>query len=151
MLKMIISGGQTGVDRIGLEEAVRIGIPTGGMAPKNWWTENGSDLSLKDFGLIESPVMGYGHRTKYNITKADGTVLFGDMSSPGSLQTIRSCIEKKKPYITNPHPWELAGWLEEHNIEILNIAGNRGSKLDSLKQYNIRACLREAFHILGLV
>lgn len=151
MLKMIISGGQTGADRIGLEEAAKVGIQTGGMAPKNWWTENGSDPTLREFGLIESPVMGYSHRTEYNLSTADGTVLFGDMSSPGSLQTIRGCIKNKKKYITNPQFWELADWIEKHNIEILNVAGNRGSKLDTLKQHAIRNCLHEAFRKLGLV
>ena len=151
MLQMIISGGQTGADRIGLEEALKVGLPTSGMAPKGYYTENGPDLTLKDFGLIESPVMGYTHRTKYNAAHSDGTVLFGDMSSLGSFATIQYCIKIGKPYITNPQFWELAEWITKHNIQILNIAGNRGSKLDTLKQLAIRNCLHEAFKKLGLV
>ncbi len=150
MLQMVISGGQTGADRIGLEEAKKMGIKTGGLAPKGYYTENGNDLTLKDFGLEEDTVHGYTHRTKMNVVNSDGTVLFGDMTSVGSLNTIQYCIKKNKPYITNPQFWELAEWIEKKNITILNVAGNRGSKLDTLKQLAIRNCLHEAFRKLNL-
>ena len=49
----VISGGQVGADRIGLEEAKKLGFETGGTAPHKYLTSKGSDLSLKDFGLTE--------------------------------------------------------------------------------------------------
>jgi len=36
MVEKVISGGQTGVDRMGLEVAKELGIPTGGTAPPNY-------------------------------------------------------------------------------------------------------------------
>lgn len=35
----IISGGQTGIDQMALEQASKIGIMTGGTACKGWLTE----------------------------------------------------------------------------------------------------------------
>jgi hypothetical protein len=145
----VISGGQTGADRIGLEVARSMHIKTGGMAPKGWRTETGPDPSLADFGLIESNSSLYGPRTVHNLKNSDGTVLFGDMTSPGSLETVRGCIASGKPYVTNPLAEELADWIKANGIKVLNVAGNRGSKLDSVKQSDIRTTLREAFTLLG--
>jgi hypothetical protein len=55
MIEKLISGGQTGADRAGLEAAKALGIATGGTAPKGWRIENpdgtsGSDPSLAEFG-----------------------------------------------------------------------------------------------------
>jgi hypothetical protein len=148
MLK-VISGGQTGADRIGLEVAKSFKLPTGGMAPKGWMTENGPDPTLIAFGLEESTSARYTPRTIHNLQNSDGTVLFGNMASPGSLETIKGCIANGKPYITNPLPFELADWIQEKDIKVLNVAGNRGSKLDSLKQNAIRTTLYDAFKHLG--
>jgi hypothetical protein len=41
--KKVISGGQTGADLTGLEEAHKRGIPTGGTVPKGCRTESGSN------------------------------------------------------------------------------------------------------------
>lgn len=145
MLNMVISGGQTGADKIGLEEARKAGIPTGGTAAKGWMTEDGPDPSLADFGLVECSKPGYPARTLQNVLDSDATVLFGDMASTGSLQTIRYCVRHGKIYLTNPQYWELVEWIKKHDIYILNVAGNRGSKLDTLKQLAIRNALHEAF------
>ncbi len=49
----IISGGQTGADRGGLEAGRVLGIETGGTCPKFFRTETGHDVSLQGFGLVE--------------------------------------------------------------------------------------------------
>lgn len=128
----IISGGQTGIDRMGLEVARELGLATGGTAPKNYWTEDGPDLSLKDFGLVEDVIRGYLPRTIKNICNSDVTVLYGDMKSPGSNQTINFCKKYSKPYITNPDPYRLVSFLKENNPKIINVAGNRASKIKPL-------------------
>lgn len=124
----VISGGQTGADRIGLEIAKELGIATGGIAPKGYKTESGNDPSLKDFGLTESNSDSYAMRTEKNVLLSNATVLFGDMSSPGSKQTIKYLKKYKKPYIENPTQEELAEFLAVNNVSTLNVAGNRGSK-----------------------
>lgn len=49
----IISGGQTGIDRLGLEVGKELGLETGGTTTPGYYTENGRDESLKDFGVTE--------------------------------------------------------------------------------------------------
>ena len=54
LLEKVISGGQKGADKAGIEAAWFYGIPTGGVAPAGFMTANGPDLSLRDqYGLIE--------------------------------------------------------------------------------------------------
>lgn len=127
MVKKVISGGQTGADQGGLKAAWALGILTGGWIPKGWRTDNGPDPGLAIYGLVETADDGYPNRTKRNVKDSNGTVLFGDISSPGCKLTIKLCrnIEHIRPYICNPTPSELREWIEEHNIHILNVAGNR--------------------------
>lgn len=69
-LHQIISGGQTGVDQLGLEVAKQLGIPTGGVAPKGYLTETGPDLTLRDhYGLREHESAHYSPRTRANISQ----------------------------------------------------------------------------------
>lgn len=126
MVTKVISGGQTGVDRTGLEVAFRLGLETGGTAPKGYRTENGSDYTLRDvYHLRESWSSAYPPRTEDNVKEADGTVLFGDMHSPGCKLTIRLCQRHKKPYTENPSVAFLKAWVEQNHIYTLNVAGNR--------------------------
>lgn len=145
MLRKVISGGQTGVDRLGLEVAKALNIPTGGMVPKGFRTEKGSDLSLRDFGLMETQSEGYTFRTLHNVLDSDGTVVFGDVKSPGTQQTLANAITNKKPYIANPSIEKLVAFIRENDIQTLNVAGNRGSRLtvNQYKEYGL--VLTEAF------
>lgn len=146
MLK-IISGGQTGVDRMALELAKELGFETGGFAPKDYLTENGSDLSLKDFGLIETEHKNYNYRTKQNIRLASGTILFGNIESPGSKLLIKYCKVHYCPFIINPTWQEIESYinnlkqLTKDNSVILNIAGNRGSKISEQNLNNYKKTL----------
>ncbi|HEY5122242.1 MAG TPA: putative molybdenum carrier protein, partial [Ignavibacteria bacterium] len=131
MIKKIISGGQTGADRGGLEGARALGIETGGYCPKGYLTENGLDLTLKDFGLIEINSKDYRERTIKNIEISDGTVIFdnvnekGKLKSPGSVLTLNTAIKISKPVVVNPDELTFKTWLIENNIHVLNVAGNR--------------------------
>lgn len=131
-LEKIISGGQTGADRAGLEAAKFLGIPTGGTAPKGWRIcledgSNGSDPSLADFGLVEHTSHEYRPRTIANVKNSDGTVWFGFADSPGGILTINTAVKSNKPFVINPSPEELRSWIAKNNIKILNVAGNRKS------------------------
>ena len=142
MIKKVISGGQTGVDRIGLEVAKELGIPTGGTAPKGYRTEYGQDPTLKKFGLEEDDSSGYTNRTALNVANSDATVLFGDMHSAGSRQTIAMLTQYRKLYRVNPTINELRDFIAQYDIRILNVAGNRGSKLSDAQKIHITNVLR---------
>ncbi len=144
MALKIISGGQTGIDRMGLEVARELGLPTGGTAPKGYLTEKGANLSLADFGLTEHPSKDYTNRTRQNVVDADATVIYGDSESPGSRTTIEYCLRANKPYLLNPIPDDLTTFIRDNHVQILNVAGNRESKLtpDLLEAYH--TSLRQA-------
>ncbi len=80
----IISGRQTGIDRLGLEVATELGLETGGVVPRDYWTEIGTDPTLRLFGLEEDAVRAYKSMTRRNVMDSDGTVVYGDTSSGGS-------------------------------------------------------------------
>jgi len=145
MLIKLISGGQTGADYISLEVAEELGIPTGGTAPKGWRTENGPNPELGTrFGLVESYSVDYMPRTRDNVRDSAGTVIFDYHNSGGSIQTKNICVRLGRPYIINPDETALVQWLIGNNIDILNGAGNRGSKLSVFEKQNIRHILRVA-------
>lgn len=135
MVKKIISGGQTGGDRGGLEAGKRLGLQTGGTAPKGYKTENGSDPSLKNFGLIEHESSNYRYRTIENVKNSDGTIWFGKTDSPGAILTINSAKRLNRQLMINPTIELFKRFVEQKNIEILNVAGNRASKFPGIQEY----------------
>lgn len=146
MLKKVISGGQTGIDKLGIEVARRFGIDTGGTAPKNFKTENGPDYTLKTvYGLVEDDSDDYNSRTEKNVIDSDGTILFGNMVSPGSKNTIKFLKKHNKIYKENPTPDDIVEFVKTNNIQVLNVAGNRGSKLTLDQVYKYRNMIEEGF------
>lgn len=153
----VISGGQTGVDTIGVQVAKELGIETGGTAPKGFLRERGIDNEdISSYNLVEitdeeqadytrrkgkrDPYTG---RTELNVRNSDGTVYFYTSDDKaGMLATKRSADDWNKPFITNPTAEQLKKWIKDNNIKTLNVAGNRGSKLS--KDNNVAEVLREA-------
>lgn len=125
-LKKIISGGQTGADRAGLECARALGIETGGVAPKGWKTEKGPDPSLKEFGLVECESENFPIRTVKNVKLAEATLWFGYRHSPGYYCTKKACEDADKPFYINPTPSAMRVFAEHY--EVINVAGNRLSR-----------------------
>lgn len=144
-MKKLITGGQTGMDQMGLRVAKKLGIPTGGTAPKGFKTESGPDPDLgTEYGLVESYSEDYLVRTLQNIKDSDATVLFGNIMSAGSARTISMCMNAGKPYITNPDVDQLVAFIVRYNVEILNVAGNRMSKTSKLEVDFYASILRSA-------
>ena len=150
----IISGGQTGADRQALEWAKGRGLETGGTAPAGFYTEAGADPSLKElFGLEEvdelttSAYKGrekfYGPRTEQNVLRSDVTVIFGDASSAGSKLTIAMARRLKKPVIVNPTAAQLKEFAATNKAKVINVAGNRGSKIGAHYPEGIGSILDE--------
>ena len=120
----IISGGQTGADRTALEVASELGLQTGGVVPKGWRTEAGSDPTLAAFGCVQHHSPDYPPRTRQNVLSSDGTVWFGKTTSRGFLRTQKEAKEAQKPFLVNPDTKELIEWLAVHRMQVLNVAGN---------------------------
>ena len=74
MIRKIISGGQTGADRAGLDFAIEAGLEHGGYVPKGRKAEDGR---IDDrYNLVELTTSSYPARTRRNIKKRDGTLIF---------------------------------------------------------------------------
>ena len=140
MLSKIISGGQTGADRGGLEAALFMEMEYGGWCPKGRKAEDGV-IPLKYF-LAETPSSGYAQRTKANIEIADGTVIFWVGSGAltgGTLMTWKHCLAINKPTFLvrlgedGPNPQWFRDWLKANEIGILNVAGPRESKFPGIQ------------------
>ena len=148
MIKKVISGGQTGADMGGLFAAsTHPGVETGGWAPKGFLTEAGPKKTLgKKYKLKETKSPTYPPRTKRNVLGSDGTLWFGETQSRGAFLTIKLCHPHDRPVkriryspANRRSPLrEIPGivkWIKSHNIEVLNIAGNRESKNPGITMY----------------
>jgi hypothetical protein len=148
----IISGGQTGADRGGLEAALYCGIPHGGWCPRGRKAEDGR---IPDkYVLNEMRSADYLARTKANVVDSDATLVF-TMRTPtgGSLRTIEFAHAGEKPWHNIDLSLEtreraakqIVTWLngetafdyDEYVARpprdcVLNIAGSRESKADGI-------------------
>lgn len=125
ILEQVISGGQTGVDQVGLRVAEELGYRTGGTAPLGFRTEGGTAPWLGTrYGLVESSSPSYHNRTIDNIRAADLTVWFGDVRSGGGRLTQRVASSLNR-WLENPTSGELRQALIDRQVRILNVAGNR--------------------------
>ncbi len=143
-LKKIISGGQTGVDRAALDIAIELAIPHGGWCPQGRRAVDG--VIDEKYQLMETESADYPVRTEWNVRDANGTlVLSWGQPDGGTALTIRIAERLQKPVLVinllDPVDAEsFWQWLQQHNIEILNIAGPRHSKAEALTS-TAQSCL----------
>jgi len=144
-LSKIISGGQTGADRGGIDAAFELGVTTGGHAPLGWRTSYGPAPELERFGLVQDISAAYPPRTRLNAKNSDATVIIGtQMNSPGSVLTLRLCKQMHRPCrligLTENYKQEelleqaksLANFIRAKRVQTLNVAGNRDEAGSSL-------------------
>lgn len=139
-LFMVVSGGQTGVDRAALDAAMALHIPVGGWCPKGRFAEDGPIGPA--YPLSETGTSYYAERTRKNIIDSDGTLIIaGRKLTGGSLLTANYAKRRRKPlYITNIDnhcPAEIAViqvWIGENEISRLNVAGPRESTYPGIYQ-----------------
>ena len=135
MIKKIISGGQTGVDRAALDIAIELNIPHGGWIPKGRKTEDG--ILPDKYQLKEMPTTSYPKRTEKNILDSDGTLIICHGKLTGGSALTRKMAKK------HGRPWvhvdmdvfsvpdaarTIKSWIDQNNVRILNVAGSRASK-----------------------
>ena len=136
MLKKIVSGGQTGVDRAALDAAIRMGIPHGGWIPKGRLTEDGP--LPERYHLDEMPTDSYPERTEKNVLDSDGTLIISrGVPQGGTDYTRKMALRHGKQMLhidLSLHSNSLdtaslvSSWLQMNKIEALNVAGPRASK-----------------------
>lgn len=152
----IVSGGQTGADRGGLDAAIAVGIPHGGWCPKGRLAEDG--VISNRYDLTECGSKSYLRRTELNVKDSDATVIFTPGApTGGSKKTAEFADKHGKPcFILDTLGYRAAlveqvvGWLREVSLNqtaepslflvedpglVLNVAGSRGSKAPSLQKF----------------
>jgi hypothetical protein len=135
LVSRIISGGQSGADRIALDWAIHHNVPHGGWCPRGRKAEDGP-LDVK-YLLQETKSTGYFQRTRQNVTDSDGTLIvnLGKLEG-GTLATAKLAQKLGKPHIVlqldsgvgAEEVKQLLDWLRGESISTLNVAGPRESK-----------------------
>ncbi|MFH1231087.1 MAG: putative molybdenum carrier protein [Planctomycetota bacterium] len=131
----IISGGQTGADRAGLDVAIQLKLLHGGWCPAGRKAEDGRIPDC--YNLKETDTYVYETRTEMNVRNSDGTIVFTKgILSGGSALTIQMAQKYDKPClhidlnlmddVTTVK--QIRKWLKTHKIKVLNIAGSRESE-----------------------
>ena len=150
MLRKLISGGQTGADRAGLDFALEVGLEHGGFVVKGRKAENGR---INDrYQLMELATTSYPVRTKRNVRESDGTAIFslGTELSGGSILTLTYARNVKK-LVVHLHASEkgkvdpaieLRRFIDSHRIEVLNVAGPRQTKGPGVYEFTLEVLRR---------
>ena len=128
----IVSGGQTGVDRGALDAAIELGIAHGGWCPNGRLAEDGRIPDRYELAETESP--DYAVRTEKNVLEGDATLIVcrGPLSG-GTALTQRLAEAHGRPHLVvdlseEAEPAAIRRWLDEHEVEVLNVAGPRESQ-----------------------
>lgn len=128
MVRKVVSGGQTGVDRAALDVALELRIPCGGWCPKGRRAEDG--VIPGRYPLVETPSAEYPQRTEHNVRDSDGTlVLARGEPRGGTAFTLKVAERGRRPH----HLVDLAApdieaarlWIAVNAIKVLNVAGSR--------------------------
>ncbi len=127
--QLILSGGQTGVDRAALDWAISRGIAHGGWCPSGRTAQDGP--LPERYKLKETEATGYSQRTRMNVREADATLIihYGPLLG-GTRLTCRFANEMKKPFrlMDLSKDWasqstQIQAWWTELNLHSLNVAG----------------------------
>jgi hypothetical protein len=101
---IIISGGQTGVDRAALGAAIECGVSYGGWCPQGGWAED----MIKPPGVLAAyprlratPSRDPAERTEWNVRDSDASLILTDRRrvalSPGTALAERLAARDRKP------------------------------------------------------
>ncbi len=127
----IVSGGQTGVDRVALNVALELRLPCGGWCPRGRRAEDGP--IDERYPLWETESAKYDVRTRRNVRESDGTLVL-TIGEPvgGTALTVAVAEQEGKPLLVldldlQPPPEHVREWIKLHGIQTLNVAGPRES------------------------
>lgn len=141
-LSRIVSGGQTGVDRAGLDAAMEAGVPAGGWCPSGRLAEDGRIPERYPLEELDSP--DYAVRTGRNVADSDATLILnvGELAD-GTALTAEFARDMGKPLLVvqldkSGDTAPVVSWVEENRVRVLNIAGPRESKRPGIHRLALR-------------
>jgi hypothetical protein len=132
----IISGGQSGADRGGLDAAIALGLDHGGYCPRGRRAEDG--IIPACYQLTELPTDSYAVRTRRNLEIADAVMLVGrSRGGPGTALTQRLAAEAGKLCLPLEPPASVEDLVAARaalaGIATLMVAGPRESRYPGLQ------------------
>jgi hypothetical protein len=171
MIERVISGGQSGADQAGWRAAKRAGIATGGWMVDGFMTEDGHRPALADlYGAVLLPGVDhlstvramYRRRAEANVRDSDATICFDAARSSASANAHDDALKHGKPFrcvmldrgpaglgiSPAAHtPRNIAQWIDEKGVRVLNVCGNRESKAPGIGAW-VERYLAEVFRLL---
>lgn len=138
-MSLVVSGGQSGVDRAALDAAIALRIPYGGWCPAGGAAEDFPDPPglLAEYPELEAtPSAEPAQRTEWNVRDSDATLVLlpADATSPGTLLTEVVAKRLARPCLrVDPsHPTAASATRAFIEAECaggrLNVAGPRESE-----------------------
>ena len=131
LVSIVVSGGQSGVDRAALDVAQELRIECGGWCPKGRLAEDGP-IDPR-YPLSETESSDVAQRTEWNARDSDGTlVLTCGNPTDGTPLTVAMAKKYNKPCLVidleqSINLSDFSSWVRQHKIAKLNIAGPRES------------------------
>ena len=150
MIRKIVSGGQSGVDRAGLDAAQALGVPCGGWCPRGRLAEDGAIPPR--YPLRETPTAAYTQRTRWNVRDSDGTLILNRGPLEGGTALTADLAGKlRKPCLildlaARPDPAMVRAWAAAHQVRVLNVAGPRERRQPGITR-QARAFLRRLLSV----
>lgn len=150
----VISGGQVGADIAGLRAGKALGLLTGGWMPKGFRAKDKFHPEYAAlYGIQELPSLSYPPRTLKNALASDATVRFAyNFDSRGERCTLRACARAGRPHfdidLKTPKritPTDFAVWLYDHDVAVLNVAGNADPAIEGWVQRFLMQSLPEVW------
>lgn len=157
-LERVVAGGQTGVDQAALAVAHEVGLATGGWCPPGYVDEKGpigplaetwhlkalpADVWEEHRGFFESLKLSFNNtdiwaqRTLMNVLDSSGTLtILPEATTDHTNLGIDATMAMKKPLLVlrsfDPHEGTFTKWLQDNNVQVLNINGPRESSIPGI-------------------
>ena len=131
-VEILVTGGQTGVDRAAMDVALALGVHCAGWCPRGRRAEDGAIPAR--YPLRETPSSLPLQRTLWNLRRSDATlILCRKRPIGGTALTIGLARRLGKPYLlVNPMDRKASAaartWLTGQRVRTLNVAGPRASQ-----------------------
>ena len=139
---IIVSGGQTGVDRAALDFAIQHGLQHGGWCPRGRLAENG--IIPPVYRVRETDSADYDERTEKNVLDSDATfIVVRAKELSGGTAFTKTCAEHHgRPLLViyerdglSQGAAALSKFLRQNKIRTLNVAGPRESQAPGLGKF----------------